>query len=479
LVEERNERRWLILASTSLGTLLSVINGSIVNVSLPTLAIDLGAGLEEIQWVVLIYLLTISAVLPIMGRLADMIGRKQVYIDGFLLVILGSILCAQAPNLPLLLAARVVQAIGAAMPMANGMAIVTTSFPATERGQALGIVGTMVALGSLLGPTIGGLIVGVLSWEWIFYINIPLGLIAYFTARKLLPDDRPQTTQKQEFDFRGALFFGVAMITLLLALSFGNEWGWTSYRVVGLLLAAMVSLAAFLVNENRAAQPLVDLALFKIKSFSAGLLAATLAFCALSANVILMPFYLQNILGYDPARVGLLMAPYPLVMGLIAPVSGWLSDRLPPALLTTGGLFINAVGLYWLSSLGADATYLEVALHLALLGLGMGLFQSPNNSSIMGSVPRNKLGVANGVNSLVRNVGMVVGTAVMVTILTAVESAHLAAGGEINSAVRTAAFLAGWKSAFTVSAGIALIAAAVSSVRGALPQAVPAEKTAS
>ncbi len=464
-------RRWWILASIAFGTFISVVNNSIVNVALPTISRVMGLDLKVLQWVILVFLLTVSATLLVAGRLADLVGRKRIYTGGFLVLISGSLICGLASGFFILLVGRVIQAFGAAMPMANGMAITAATFPPEERGRALGIVGSVVAIGALLGPVLGGFLVDILGWRWVFLINLPLGTLAFFTALGLLPQDRP-ARRGEGFDYPGALLFAGAIIMLLLGLSGAGtppvRWA--------LVLAGAVVAAVFIWWERRQPHPLLDLELFRLPLFSTSLAAAFLSFLSMSGMMLLTPFYLEEVLGYPPYQVGLLMSPYPLMMAAVAPVSGWLSDRWGPVGLTTGGLFLNILALLSLSFMGERASYLEIALRLVVLGVGMGMFQSPNNSTVMGSVPFQKLGVAGGMNALVRNIGMTVGTAVVVMLFSTIRQLYLKGVGHPAPGEQVAAFLEGWQAVFLFSAGMAALAAVFSVVRARLLPKLPGDQ---
>ncbi|MEW6662374.1 MAG: MFS transporter [Bacillota bacterium] len=458
--EIRIQRHWLILASVSMGTVLMVTNGTIVGVALPTMAREMKTELAVIQWVVLAYLLTLSALLPIMGRLADMFGRKLMYCTGLIIVAAGAIACAFAPNLGWLIAARVLMAAGAAMPMSNGQAIVTSVFPSKERGMALGITGSMVAIGTMAGPVIGGFLIQWAGWPAVFLVNIPLGLAAFSAACWLLPKDSGGG-RREPFDFAGAALFIIATVTLLLAVSMAPVWGagistWSS------VIAAVAAMFWFIARERKTPYPLIDLDLFKIRLFSLSISAAFLSFVAMSAIAILTPFYLQDLLGYPPSSLGLLLLPYPVVLCIVAPVSGYLSDRIPGVILTTTGLLINGAALKWLASIDPSQGLWAVLTCMSILGFGMGLFQSPNNSAVMGSVPKHRLSVANGMNSLIRNLGMVIGTAVAVGVFTTARNNILLVTTAAPDYTQTAAFMAGWKAALNLAAIAALIAAVVS-----------------
>lgn len=453
-------RRWWILGSIAFGTFISVVNNTIVNVALPTISRMMGLDLKVLQWVILVFLLTVSATLLVAGRLADLVGRKWIYTGGFLVLMAGSLICGLASGFFILLVGRVIQAVGAAMPMANGMAITAATFPPEERGRALGIVGSVVAIGAFLGPVLGGFLVDVLGWRWVFLINLPLGTLAFFAALGLLPQDRP-ARRGEGFDYPGALLFAGAIIMLLLGLSGAGTppVRWT------LVLAGAIVATAFIWWERRQPHPLLDLELFRLPLFSTSLAAALLAFLSMSGMMLLTPFYLEEVLGYPPYQVGLMMSPYPLMMAAVAPVSGWLSDRWGPVGLTTGGLFLNILALLSLSFMGERASYLEIALHLVVLGVGMGMFQSPNNSTVMGLVPLQKLGVAGGMNALVRNIGMTVGTAIVVMLFSGIRQLYLKGVGHPAPGEQVAAFLEGWQAVFLFSAGMAVLAAVFSVVR--------------
>ncbi len=453
-------RRWWILASTSLGTFVSVLNVNLVNVALPTISRVMNLKISQAQWIVLVFSVTVAATLLIAGNLADLVGRKKVYSAGFLILMLGSLVCGLAPDFPLLLVGRFIQGLGAAMPMANGMAITTTTFPVEERGRALGIVGSMVGVGSLTGPVLGGFLIDALGWHWIFFINIPLGLLAFFTALVLLPQD-PQDRRQEGFDVVGAFLFAVSVVMFLLALSgIGDRTTTFALAFVGVAV-----LGIFLWWENNQQVPLLDLGLFKIPLFSTSLAAAFFAYLSMAALMILGPFYLEEVLGYSPSQVGFLMTPYPLLLTLVAPLSGWLSDRWGPIYLTTGGLLLNVFVLLSLAFLGASASYLDLALRFALLGLGMGMFHSPNNSTLMGSVPFSKLGVAGGMNALIRNLGMLLGTTVVVLLFSSFQGSYLAEIGNPSHLQEIRAFLHGWQAAFIFAALTAVLGACFSGIR--------------
>jgi len=406
--------KWYILAAVATGIFLTTIDGSIVNVALPTLVQSFGVEFAVVQWAVLAYLLTVVTLVPSMGRLGDMIGKKPLYLIGFVEFTIGSVLCGLSPTANWLIAFRVLQALGASVVMALGMAILTEAFPPTERGKAVGFGGTMVSIGIVTGPVLGGLLIGALSWHWIFFVNVPVGVIGLAMVLRFVPDLKP--TGGQRFDFCGALSLCASLLCLLLGLTFAQRLGFYEARVVTLLAAWPVFLAAFIIIESRTPQPMIALNLFRNSLFSINLITGFLAFVSLAGNTILIPFYLQNVRGYSPQSVGLLMIVVPAGMGIAAPLAGSLSDRFGSRPIIVIGLSMAALGFFAASTLSPQTTVLGYILRFAPLGLGHGMFNASNNSAIMGSVPRTRLGVASGLVAATRTLGQTVGIAMMTTV---------------------------------------------------------------
>ncbi|MHB1416725.1 MAG: MFS transporter [Chloroflexota bacterium] len=469
--------KWWVLAAVQIGVLMSTIDSGIVSVSLPTIMRQFHADVAMIQWTVLAYLLTITVTLLPFGRLADMYGRKQIYVLGFVIFTAGSALCGASGSAEQLSLFRALQALGASMLMANGMAITTAVFPARERGRALGIQGTVVATGTTIGPTIGGLLTQWLGWRSIFYVNIPIGVIGIIAVALAVNSSEIVLTRpghRPSFDLAGALTAAVGLLALLLGLSGIGQLGLpgeTAWVLYGVAAAALVT---FITIERRVAEPMIDLGLFQRRLFALGSVAALLSFLAFSANSFLLPFYLQLILGFPPSQAGLLMTPTSLAIAVVAPVSGWLSDRLGARLLSTLGMSIVCLALFSLSRLDASSGYTDVVLRLVLLGFGQGIFQSPNSSSVMGAVPRERYGVASGFISMMRNLGMVVGTGLASSVLMSgliatVGHVDLAALGEVGGQADTLlinGFMTGLERAYFVAALIAALGILASLSRG-------------
>jgi len=404
-------RKWYVFAGVAMGIFLSTIDGSIVNVALPTLVQELNAHLATVEWVVLAYLLALGTLMLSMGRLGDMIGKKSIYVAGFVIFTLGSVLCGLAPSAYWLIGFRVVQAVGGAMIMALGMAIVTEAFPPSERGRALGLTGSMVSVGIVLGPTLGGLILGALSWHWIFFVNLPVGIVGTLMVIRFVPARRP--AGRQRFDQAGALTFFAGMLALLLAVTLGQQLGFSDRRVVLLLAGGVAAMVGFAALERRIKQPMLDLELFRSRLFSINLVSGLMTFVSMSGTTFLIPFFLQGVLGYEPLQMGLLMGTVPVAVGVVSPLSGALSDRVGTRPITVIGLATVMVGFYALSTVSVEMNALGYVVRFLPVGIGLGIFQSPNNSAVMGAVPRERLGVASGLLSITRIVGQSTGIAVL------------------------------------------------------------------
>jgi EmrB/QacA subfamily drug resistance transporter len=409
--------RWLILMNISVSIFMATLDGSIVNLALPVMSQKLSVDIGSIQWIVTSYLLAISSLLLIWGKISDLYGKKIIFALGFIVFTVGSFLCGISASLGMLIFSRVIQAIGASSMMALSQGIITSTFPPSERGKALGISGTMVAIGSLAGPSLGGFLVDKAGWHSIFLINIPIGIIGTVLTFKIIPKLH-ETPSSKDFDYKGSSMFVSFILLLFMGLLFLQEGNISMEIFLLMLLSSVIVLFFFIKYEQKSRNPLIDLSLFQIRTFSSGLCTAFLSFIALNTTLLFMPFYLMHVLGFSPSTSGLLISAYPLATAFIAPVSGWLSDKITYKPLTVTGLLLSTVMLFKLSTLGTSSTKTEIVIFMALLGVGSAIFQSPNNSSIMGSVPRNQLGIAGGINSLFRNLGMVSGTALSVLIFT-------------------------------------------------------------
>ncbi|MGE5708449.1 MAG: MFS transporter [Bacteroidota bacterium] len=404
------QSKWWILLAIGIGSFLSTLSTSIVNAVLPVIGQEFQADLMTIQWVITIFLLVISGLLLGFGRLGDLHGHRRVYLSGLFLFALGSALCALAPTVPVLIAFRALQAIGAAMLFSNGPAILTRSFPPEERGKALGMQATLTYLGLMTGPPLGGWLAAHHGWPSIFLIPLPVSLLAFLICLLKLPrTDRGETLP---FDWLGAGWFFIGLTTLLLGLNQGNAWGWNSAPILALFLGTALTGFAFLRVETKSPHPLLDFSLFRSRVLSRTMLAAMFNYVCTYALLFLLPFYLMRGLKLDPAHSGWVLMVQPLVMAIVAPISGALSDRIPPRWLATVGMLILALGMGLLSRLGQQSTPADVVLALAVAGFGTGMFTTPNNNALMGAAPRGSQGVAAGILATARNVGMALGVGV-------------------------------------------------------------------
>lgn len=458
------EAKWAILAAVMLGSIMGPLDGSIVNTVLPSITGYFRTDISIAQWVPSIYLLTISCLILLYGRLGDMVGYRKVFLWGLAAFTVTSVLCGVSQSIWMLIAFRALQGLAAGMMMSVGYAIVTSAFPPRERGKAMGIYAISIAVGLGLGPTIGGFIAQNLSWRYVFFVNVPIGVAAVFWAWRIVP--RGGGRPGQSLDIRGAAAAFVFLTSVLLYANRGDDWGWTAPSSLALVAAAVVSGPVFIWLERRAAQPMLNLSLFSNRVFAFANLSALLNFMATYAVVFLTPFYLSLVLDYDVFRVGVVMAASPAATLFVAPLSGAVSDRIGSRPLAVCGMCLSAAGLVLLSRLGTGSGAGDVAWRLALAGAGAGLFQSPNNSAVMGSVPPPRLGIASGILAAMRNVGMVLGIAVAGAVLySCAPGTHSLQPGALSQE-QMDGFLCGLQRAYVTGAGIALAAALTSLAAG-------------
>ncbi|MBI3361440.1 MAG: MFS transporter [Chloroflexi bacterium] len=453
--------KWSVLFVVGIATYIYALDGGVVTATLPLVTRSLQSTIGVTQWVITAYLLVISATLLTFGRLGDMRGQKRLYAAGFAVFTLGSALCGTAPTAFGLIAFRALQALGAAMLFASGPAILTKSFPGEQRGQALGIQATMTYLGLATGPSLGGFLAAHYGWRAVFYINLPIGALGLALVPLVLPADT-DLSSNERFDLLGAAISLLALTTLLAGLNQGPRLGWGSPIVLGLLAAAVVFGGAFVRVERTAAQPMLDLNLFRQRQFSSAIVSALLNYLCVFGGFLLMPFYLVEARGLATDRAGLILTVQPLVMALVAPFSGGLSDRIGPRYPASAGMFVLSAGMFFLSTLSANSPLGNAGLALAVVGLGIGLFTSPNNSALMGSAPRERQGIAAGVLAIGRNVGMLIGIATAGAIYSSRLFVYQQAGGAWPT-------LAAQRDAFWTLAAVAAIGGVISLVRGSRP----------
>ncbi|AFA47184.1 MFS transporter [Acetobacterium woodii] len=457
------KNKWPILLIVVMSTFMATLDSSIVNVALPQMARVLDVDTSQIQLVVTSYLIVIMGVILIFGKLGDMLGKTKIFIFGIALFTLGSLLCGINSTFTLLIGGRIVQAIGAAATMANNQGIITQVFPSTERGKALGLTGTSVALGSLVGPGLGGIIVGSFSWEYIFLINVPVGVVVLYLAMKLLPKSNKKA--KEKLDIPGAILFTLSVVPLFVALGQVQSLGFSDPLILTGFAVTTVSFLAFILVERKVGNPLIPLNIFKNKLFTLSIFCAFINFIGLFCNNIIQPFYLQDVRAYSPSQAGLMMMIFPLILMVLAPVSGYMSDKIGSEILTFIGLLLISLGLFLMSTLTEQSSLGVLISFIVVLSVGMGLFQSPNNSLIMSTVGKHQLGIAGSINALVRNMGMVSGIALATTLLYGSMSSEL--GYHVTDYVvgQNDAFIHGMKTAYLTAAAITFFGAILTFLR--------------
>ena len=404
-------KKWKVMIAVSMGVFLATIDGSIVNIALPTLVRAFDTQFAVVQWVVLAYLLTIATLMLSMGRLADIIGKKPLYLSGFIVFTIGSALCGFSQTEYWLIGARIFRAIGAAMMYGLGTAILTEAFPGKERGKAMGVIGSVVSIGIITGPVVGGFLIDAFSWHWIFFVNIPVGLVGSIITLRYVPNVK--FNRKQRFDFAGAATLFISLSAFLLALTIGQQLGFTKPFILLLFVTWIIFLVIFILIEAKTEHPLIDLSLFRENLLSVNLITGFITFISIAGTILLMPFYLENVLNYSPREVGMLLAVVPLMLGIVSPISGTLSDRFGTRLITFIGLAVLFTGYACLTTLDLNTTAWGYILRFAPVGIGMAIFQSPNNSAIMGAAPAQRLGIVSGLLSLTRTLGQTTGIALL------------------------------------------------------------------
>jgi EmrB/QacA subfamily drug resistance transporter len=458
LHNQNRTQKWLALAGLGMGVFMATLDASIVNISLPTLVQEFNTTFATIQWVVLSYALVLTSLMLMVARLGDMLDKKRIWMGGLALFTLGSLLCGLSPSVGWLIAFRALQGLGAAMMQALGMAMISEIFPASERGRALGVMGTIVSIGIALGPPLGGVLIGFAGWRWIFLVNVPVGFLTALVVLRSVPPSRPAET-RQQFDLPGGVVLMVVLLCYALGMTLGQRLGFDAPLALVLLAAAAAGFVALLAIERRTEHPMIDLNLFRNPLFGLNLLMAFLVFIVLSSHFIL-PFLLEMVQGYQIHVIGLLLMSFPIAMGIIAPVAGILADRFGSRLISIVGLVVIIAGCLWMSTLTVASDPLPFVARMFTLGFGFGLFQTPNSSAIMSAAPRQRMGIASGLLSLSRTLGQSTGVPLMGALFTAQTLAYtgLPAGTDATTAP-PAALLAGVTGTFGIGAGIVLLAA--------------------
>ncbi|SDE59569.1 drug resistance transporter, EmrB/QacA subfamily [Blastococcus fimeti] len=410
---------WLTLSVVSLASIFSGMSGSALNVALPTVVRHFDASATAASWMLLAFMLANTVLMIFFGRLADMFGRRSMYLMGLTTFTLASFLCGLAPNAWTVVALRVLQAAGAAMLLTNSAALVTAAFPRARLGQGMGIYLASFSVAQLLGPTVGGVLAEHAGWRWVFWFNVPVGLICLAWGAWALPRVA-RTGQRQGIDIPGNLLVLVSLGSGLAALSQATTLGWTSWVVIGGLVVFILGMPTFVLFERRVTHPLVDMTLFRDRPFALGLLASFLNSTSQAGVLLLFSLYFQAVQGVDPLDAGLRVLPLAVATLIFSSSSGLFQRRIPPRALAVVGNLCTGSGLIVLAwSVATDAGYVAIAAGLVLAGAGSGLFMPSNTTALMGDMPHERLGIANAMRLMLQQSGFVVGTAVVLSVLTA------------------------------------------------------------
>jgi EmrB/QacA subfamily drug resistance transporter len=447
-------KKWWTLAAVAFGLFMIMLDNTIVNVALPSIEADLHMSISALEWIVTGYALTFAAFLITGGKLGDLYGRRRLFILGLAIFTLASLACGLAPSAGFLIGARVVQGVGAALMNPASLSIVTATFPPRQRGQAIGIWAGVSALALAIGPLLGGLIVDNISWNWIFYVNVPVGVLGIVVARLVIEESR-DTSHEQSIDLPGLVTSGLGLLALTYALIEGNRHGWASAEIVGLFAAAAALLVAFVLLERHQRLPMLDLSLFRIPSFLGANLVAMLVSLGMFGVFFFVSLYVQNILGYSPTKAGAVFLPMTLLIIIVAPIAGKLFDRVGGRWLMGGGMSLVGVSLLVYQFAGVHSGFWTLLPAMLLGGVGMAMTMSPMTAVAMSSVPTDKAGVGSGVLNSFRQVGGSLGIAVLGAILVTYQ-----VPGETGPAAAQH-FVDGLHAALLVSAGIVFAAAVV------------------
>jgi EmrB/QacA subfamily drug resistance transporter len=446
-------RKWWTLAAVGVGLFMLMLDNTVVNVALPSIERDLDARLSELEWIVTGYALTFAALMLTGGKLADLLGRRRIFIAGLAVFTASSLACALAPNPEFLIGARVVQGVGAAFMNPATLSIITATFPPRERGAAIGIWAGVSATALAIGPFVGGLLTEHVGWSSIFFVNVPIGVLA-IVASLLLIDESKDMSDGQRLDPAGLATATAGLFALSYGLIEANNFGWGSARIIGAFAVAVVALASFVLLETRQRRPMLDLALFRSSTFTGANLVVLLLSLSMFGVLFFVPLYMQNVLGYSPVQAGAAFLPLTLLIVLIAPLAGRRSDRLGSRGLLTFGMALVGGQLLYLSRLGVDASYWQLLPGMLLGGIGIACVMSPATAAALSGVPVDRAGVGSAVVNTARQLGGSLGIAFLGAIV-----AHQAAKGRTPEA-----FVHGLSDALVLGCVIALAGAVAAAV---------------
>jgi EmrB/QacA subfamily drug resistance transporter len=455
LAEEN--RKWWTLTAVAFGLFMIMLDNTVVNVALPSIERDLHVSISSLEWVVTAYALTFAALLITGGKLGDLFGRRRIFILGIAIFTLSSLACGLAPTSGFLIGARSVQGVGAALMNPASLSIITATFPPRERGQAIGIWAGVSAMALAIGPLVGGLIVDNINWNWIFFINVPVGIVGIIVSQLVIKESR-DTSHEQSIDVPGLVTSSAGLFALTYALIEGNGHGWTSPEILGLFALAAALLIAFVVLERYQRLPMLDLSLFRIGSFTGSNIVAMLVSLGMFGVFFFVSLYLQNILGWSPTQAGASFLPMTILIILVAPIAGRMSDRIGSRWLMGAGMTLVSISLLLYQRVGLHSTFWTLLPAMLLGGGGMALTMSPMTAAAMSSVPVDKAGVGSGVLNSFRQLGGSLGIAVMGAILASYVSTST------PSLASAQQFVNGLHAALLVAAVITFAAAVVAVV---------------
>ena len=464
--------KWMALSCTSIGAFFSIFDSTALVIALPSIMVDLHASFTIILWTILSYMLIITIFVPSIGRVADIIGRKKLYVEGFMIFTIGSFLSGSSINGEMLILFRIVQAFGAVLLITNSVAIVTDAFPKEELGRALGINGMAFSVGAVVGPILGGILT-MLSWRYIFYVNVPVGILGTIWAQKQLREI-DVLPSNQRFDWKGTLLFISGMLILLLGCTFGAFLGWINPFIIVSFILSAILIGLFIWLENKIKQPMLDLRLFKSRILAFALISNLMSGIARGAITFLLVLYLQGIKNFDPLMAGILLTPFAACLMISSPISGRLSDKYGSRGLSTAGLIISAVGLIGFFLLEPDTSIIAIIIWMSIMGIGSGMFFSPNTNAIMSSVPPEKRGIATGTRTMMMNVGNLISLAITMGVITTSITSEalqgLFTGTQVGSkGINIVLFMNGLHMVFFFSFIVCLIGAFLSYLRGPVP----------
>jgi EmrB/QacA subfamily drug resistance transporter len=459
-MEDYSRYKHKALVITGLGTFMGTLDSSIVNVSLPTISRNLDTTVSMVGWVVLAYGIAVFPLLMVFGAVSERRGFQFSYLYGYAVFMIGSMLCGLSFNIYMLIVSRAIQGIGAALLISVGPALIARSFPETERGRGLSVIAMVVSTGLMLGPPLGGFIIGLIGWRWIFYVNVPVCIAGiYFTRRFIRDFPIPDPNKKIHIPGAAALMLGLLLMMISLLLYSRDMFGLVN--MAGLLAVSGLFFALFLYLESKPATRFLGLDVFRNRIFVFSGLAMLLVFITIISVTILLPFYLEEVKGLNPEHVGLFLMIVPVCGFLLAPLAGYLSDKVQARIVSSTGAILIALGVLFFRGLSNESTVVDVVLPLLLVGVGMAIFSTPNTSSIMGSVNKYQLGVASGILATIRTLGITLGAGISVAIFTLYRNAYT--GGASDT---TAAFVYGYRSVYGIIIFAILLAAGLSMSRG-------------